>query len=323
MSDLATLAANGAVQRIQVSDDAATIAQAWGDLAAQEKLTQLTISDPGTAMSMSGASFKASTDLLGRISGGQYKVTLTDVDAADVSLLGANSRVSSMDVTGAAGDVAANFGSLNALGRTGRLGSITLSEDGSTLTLAAAQVREGTSTLAQITSAYRIAATSVALADVADIQAVPEVATIAVRDSASNVSDRFSELVGMGALVNGLGLTDAQPVLSLTQQQRTEGAALLARTTGSWAIDLSGASAADVETLDADPTLRQIGVSDSAARIAGNWSALVASYAEGAGKLTSLNVDGDEMLMLTQAQQLEGASMIAALLSDRAIGTIA
>ncbi len=323
VSDLAALAANGAVQRIQVSDDAATIAQAWGDLAAQEKLTQLTISDPGTAMSMSGASFKASTDLLGRISGGQYKVTLTDVDAADVSLLGANSRVSSMDVTGAAGDVAPNFGSLNALGRTGRLGSITLSEDGSTLTLAAAQVREGTSTLAQITSAYRIAATSVALADVADIQAVPEVATIAVRDSASNVSDRFSELVGMGALVNGLGLTDAQPVLSLTQQQRTEGAALLARTTGSWAIDLSGASAADVETLDADPTLRQIGVSDSAARIAGNWSALVASYAEGAGKLTSLNVDGDEMLMLTQAQQLEGASMIAALLSDRTIGTMA
>ncbi len=60
-----------------------------------------------------------------------------------------------------------------------------------------------------------------------------------------------------------------------------------------------------------------------AAAIAEQWSALVAAYADGSGKLTALALSDADPLTLTEAQQTEGAALIAALLPDETIVTAA
>lgn len=318
VADLATLAADDAVQQVSLADKADAIADAWTDLAADTKLTQLRITDPTTAMAMTAASYAASAGLLAKVSDGQYLVALGDVAMADVNTLGADAHVATLDVTADSADIAAGFSDLMALGK---LGSITLGDDNGTLTLSAAQVLGGASTLARIGNAYQIAATGVSLADLADIQAVEAVSGIAVSDSAANVSDNFNDLVALGSLLSGLHLDDTPPVLALTQADWAAGATTLARIDGSYQVDLSAVDAGSVATLAADTTVRQLSVADTAANIATQWDALVAAFGDGSGPLVALSLSDADPLTLTEAQQTAGAALITALLPDETILT--
>jgi hypothetical protein len=320
VSDLATLGSDSAVQQIQLTDNADSITQAWTDLAAESKLTQIRTSDPSTALAMSAGTFAASSGLLGLIADGQYSVALDEVAVGDAATLDANSHVSTMDVSGSSSDIAANFSALSALGK---LGAIALSDENGTLSLSASQVLGGSGTLAKISNGFQIAATGVALADLADIQAVDQVASIAISDSAATLSAQFNDVLALGGSLASLHLTDTTPVLSLTQQDWTSGAGALAKIDGSYQVDLSAVAAGDAATLTADATVRQLSVADTASTIASNWSALVAAYDAGAGKLVGLSLSDDGPLSLTEAQQTEGAALITALLPDETIQTAA
>lgn len=317
-SDLATLDGQDAVQQVQVSDTADAIADAWSDLAADSKLTRLRITDPATAMALTAATYATSTDLLAKIGDGLYHVALSEVAVADAATLGADAHVDTLDVTGDSTEIGSGFASLSTLDK---LGSITLSDAGGTLALSSAQVLGGAGTLAKIGNAYQIAASGVALADLADIQAVTEVVSIGVSDSAANVSGNFDTLLALGATLSSLHFDDTTPVLALTQADWTAGAATLAKADGSYQVDLSAAEAGSVATLADDTTVRQVSVADTAANIATHWSALVAAYGAGSGKLTALALSDDDPLSLTEAQQTDGAALIAALLPDEEIVT--
>jgi hypothetical protein len=271
---------------------------------------------------MTAATFDDTADLVGRIRAGQYTVALSEVSATAVGTLGANARVTSMEVVGSGADVSVNFDDLIAMADAGRLASVTLDGPDAELELTAQQVRNGGGALARVDGVFRISATDVTLADLAEMQAVPEVTAIGIRDSAANVAERLDDLAGTGALLASIRFTDADPVLALTAQQRTAAASVLARIDGSWAMDLSEVNAADVQALDAEANVRTLSVGDTGSRIAENWSALVAAYNAGNGKLDAITVTDDGPIALTQAQQDDGAAMIAALLAGRVIVTV-
>lgn len=318
VADIEALAGSDAVQHFQLSDIADAISAAWGDLASQSKLTQIRISDPANPLAMSAETFNASADLLALIDGGSYQLALSDVAVGDVATLAANTHVSTMDATGSAEDVATNFGALD--GQAG-LKSITLSDDNGTLSLTAAQVLGGSATLGKITNPYQIAATGVALADLADLQAVDELASLALSDSAANVAAAFDDVLSLGAMLSAMHFTDDTPVLALTQSDWAAGATALALVDGSYQVDLSAVEAGSVAALADDATVRQLSVADGADAIAAQWSALVAAYGDGSGKLVALQLADDNPLTLSEAQQTEGAAMIAALLPDETIVT--
>ncbi len=317
VDDLAALAADDAVQKIRLSDTAETISDAWATLAAEAKLDRLAISNPSTALTMTAASFDSTAALFDLIPGA-YQVALSEVAAADAATLGANSHVTAMDVSASSSEIADHFDELQALTQ---LGSITLSDENGTLSLAASQVLGGSATLAKIGNLYQIAATGVSLADLDDVQAVSEVASVAISDTAAQVSAGWDDLLALGGELSSIHLSDATPVLSLTHAQWTSGSALLAQIDGSYQADLTAVDAGSVATLGADTTLRQLSVSDSSAAVASHWDALVAAYDGGAGPLTAIILGDSDALSLTAEQQTAGAAMIAALMPDATIVT--
>lgn len=318
VAELATLGGDAAVQQLQVSDSADAITQAWADLVANAKLSGLRVLDPANALAMTADTYAASTDLLALVDGAAYRVALSDVAVADLATLGADTHVDAMDVVGASGDIAAHFDELAA---QAKLGTITLSDDGGTLTLAATQVLGGSATLARIGNAYQVAATGATVAQLVDLQALDDVASVAVTDSAATVAASLVDLEALGSWLSSLHLSDSTPVLALTQQDWSAGAGTLAKIDGSYEVDLSEVDAASVPTLAANATLRQLAVADTAFNVAGQWAALVAAYNDGSGKLTALSLTDADPLLLSAEQQTAGAALITALLPDATIVT--
>lgn len=319
VSDLATLDTDSAVQSIQVSDNAASISTAWSTLSAGAKLTQLTLTDPATALTMSADAYAASTTLRGLIQGGQYTTALSGVAVADAATLAADSHIATLDVSGSSSDISSAFDTLAGLAK---LKTLSLSNDNGTLSLSAAQVLGNTDALAKIDNSYQIAASAAALSDLPALQSVGNLASIAVSDSAAQVSAQLDDLVALGGLLDSVHLSDASPVLALTQSDWSAGATALAKIDGSYAVALSEVDPGAVAIAGADSTVQQISVAGAADRIVQNWDALVTAYNAGAGKLAAIAVSDMAPLSLTAAQQSDGSAMLAALLSGASVVTV-
>jgi hypothetical protein len=319
VADIAALSADDAVQAFQLADIADALSAAWDSLAAESKLTQIRVTDPTNALAMSAETLAASTDQLALITDGNYRLALTDVAVADATTLAADTHVASMEVTGSGEDIAAAFDTLAGLST---LQSLTLSDDNGTLSLTTAQVLGGSATLGKITNPYQIAATGVALADLADLQAVDEVSSFALSDSTANLAAAWDDVLSLGSQLASLHFSDDTPVLTLTQADWAAGASALAMADGAYQVDLTAVEAGSVATLAADDTVRQLSVGDTADGIAAQWAALVAAWDGGSGKLVAVALNDDNPLSLTEAQQTDGAAMIAALLPDETIVTV-
>lgn len=319
MADLATLEGQDAVQQIEITDQADTIAGAWETLAADARVSGIRIADPGTALALSATAWAATADLQALVLTDGWKAALSDVAVADAATLAADAHVGSLDVTGSGNEIGAAFADLSALAK---LGSLTLSDDNGTLALTATQVLGGGDTLALITNAYQVAASGATVADLALLQDVDEVTSVELSDSAAHVSDNLDDLVALGNWLGAVHLSDDTPVLALTQAGWTEASALLGRIDGAWQADLADVEAGGVTALAAETNVRQLSVTDSAANVSANWDALVAAYGDGSGKLAALSLNDGEALALGAQQQTDGAALLAALLPDASVVTV-
>jgi len=317
VSQVSGLASDSAVESFQVSDTADAISAGLADLAAQTHLTQIVVSDPSVALTMSSADYANSTDVLGLING-NYTVALSDVTAADGATLASDPHVSSMDIVDSSSEVSTNF---TALAGASNLNSITLSDQDATISLSAAQIFASGSTLDKINGSYQLAATGVAMADLADITSIPQVSSVAINDSADNVSANFSDILALGNNLSSIDLTDGSPVLSLSESDWSSGTTALSNINGTYQVDVTDTVAGDAQTVATDGTVRNVEVSDTASNIAGQWDTLVGLYNGGSGKLTALSLTDTNPLILTADQQTAGADMIAALLPNETIQT--
>ena len=313
------LASDDAVQTISVSDSSEAISDSLSDLLGQSKVTGLVLDDPSVALTMSASDYQSAATLLGGVRNHQYTVDLSGVTATAAGTLASDAHVSSMEVTDSSANISAHF---DALASAANLGSITLSDADGTLTLTSAQILGHADTLGTITNSYGIAATGVALADLADVQNVAEVSSISIADSADNVSASFGDVVGLAGQLGSITLTDATPVLSLTEQDWTNGAAALGAIAGSYQVDVSDSAAGDAQTVAADAHVRNVGITDSTSNVSSQWDTLVGLYNGGAGKLTGISLADGGALRLTADQQTAGADMISNLLSDAVINTV-
>jgi hypothetical protein len=318
VSQIASLASDDAVVGMQVKDTADILSASLADLAAETKVTQLVVDDPTVALTMSGEDYATYADLLSVVKDGQYELALGDVLASDVGSLVSDTHVVSLDVSDSSDAISANFDDLAA---ADALNTITLTDEDGTVTLTGAQILASSATLDRIAGSYQLAATEVALDDLASITDLVPVASVSISDTADTVSSGFSDILDLGTTLATLHLTDATPVLTLTAQDWTAGQDALGTIDVSYEVDLSEALAGDATTLAAEGTVRELSVADTASNIAGNWDALVALYDEGSGKLKGLSLNDGNSLTLTEAQQTAGATLIADLLADETILT--
>ena len=318
VSQVDGLALQGAVVGIQVSDSASALSGALADLAGQDKITQVVVQDPADAMTMSAQDYTDSAALLALVKNGRYAVALSDVASQDVVTLASDTHVASMDVSDTSSEVSANF---DALAAATNLNSIALTDDGGTVTLTSDQILGDSSTLDKVSGSYQLAATGVAMIDLAAIEDVPQTSSISISDTSDNVSAHFSDILALGDTLAQIHLSDNSPVLSLSEPDWTAGSDALAAIDSTYQVDVTDTVAGDAATVASDGSVRDMMVADTADNIAGQWDTLVGLYSAGAGKLTGLSLTDANPLALTADQQTAGAAMIAALLPNETIQT--
>lgn len=313
------LASDDAVQGISVSDSSEAISDSMTDLLSQSKVTGLVLDDHTVALTMSASDYQSAATLLGGVQNHQYTVDVSGVSATAAGTLASDAHVSSMEVTDTSANLASNFDTLAA---ASNLGSITLSDEGGTLTLTSAQILGHTDTLGTITNSFDLAATGVSVADLPSIENVNEVSSIGVSDSADNVSASFNDIVGLRGQLGSITLTDASPVLSLSEQDWSNGSSALSAIAGSYQVDVSDTAAGDAQSVAGDAHVRNVGIADSTSNVSSQWDTLVGLYNGGSGKLSGISLADGGSLRLTADQQTAGADMITNLLSDAVIDTI-
>lgn len=314
LSQVSDLADDSAVEAIQVTDSAEAIKAALTDLAAQSKVTEITLTDPSVALELTAQDYTDSAAVFALVKAGQYQVELSEVSATDAATYASDTHVAAMAVNDSSSAVAAQF---DTLATATNLTAIALSDEGGTLALSSTQILANAETLAKFTTDYALSATDVALTDLAEIQAIPQVSAIGISDTAENVNNNFSDLLALGDTLSQVHLTDASPVLSLEQIAWTSGASVLAKIDAAYEVDVASVAAADAATVAADTSVRHVDVADTAINLVDQWDTLVSLYNDGAGKLTSLALTDTSPLTITADQQTSGAAMIAGLLSDQ------
>jgi hypothetical protein len=235
-----------------------------------------------------------------------------------VVTLASDTHVASMDVSDTSSEVSANF---DALAAATNLNSIALTDDGGTVTLTSDQILGDSTTLDKVSGSYQLAATGVAMIDLAAIEDVPQTSSISISDTSDNVSAHFSDILALGDTLAQIHLSDNSPVLSLSEPDWTAGSDALAAIDSTYQVDVTDTVAGDAATVASDGSVRDMMVADTADNIAGQWDTLVGLYSAGAGKLTGLSLTDANPLALTADQQTAGAAMIAALLPNETIQT--
>jgi hypothetical protein len=318
VSQVDGLAAQDAVTAIQVSDTADALSGAMTDLASADKITQVVVQDPTVALTMSSQTYadSATATLLGLVKNNQYSVALSDVAAQDVATLASDAHVASMDVKDTSAEISDKFDALTA---ATHLNSIAISDSGGTVTLTSDQILNDSDTLAMLSGSYQLAATGVAMIDLAAVQNVPQTSSISISDTSTNVVANFSDILALGDTLTHINFSDSSPVLSLSQQDWTAGTSALAKIDGTYQVDVGSTAAGAAQTVASDSTVRKVLVSDTASNVVSNWDALVSLYDSGNGKLTGISLSDANPLVLTADQNTAGSDMIHALLGDESI----
>ena len=301
-NQIQVMASNAHVTDVQVAD---TVSQIGASLSALQTVVttanaphiQVNMLGSPSAFNLTKTQLDGYADALGKING-NYTVKVTDVALADASALATNSHVVSMDVKGAAADLsdADQLSSLSALGA--KLNRIVQTDAGTALSMSVSNWAANLGVLEKI-KGYTVALTGASVASGLNLLLKPHVKSISLNDSASQISGNFDKLMALGSSLKAMTQTDAGHLtLSMRQWSAAAAATTLSKVTGNFVVDLSGASAAQAQSLVANDQIGLIAVMDTGANLSAQLDALSTN-----AKVTSLQLSDPATPITMRMQQ--------------------
>lgn len=311
-SNRVALATNSKLISETVRDTATNIAGSLDQLQQLGKpLTAVQVSDAGSTLSISAASYAADAATLAKI-GGAYRlqvtgaaassvagllkdshvqgITVTDTVAHAATSLSAlsNAKVTRIDLSGSSTDIQSRLADM--VGLKTSLASITNTTAGTAISLTAAQYTQSTTTLAKVDSlSIDVTGVAASMAKGIATNASAPVNSVSVTDSAANVARYFDDLSSIGAGLHGISVSDPARNMALSAAQYATGLAaggVLSKFTTPTGqstapgLAVSGVLAANAATIPAGAGVNRVSVSDSSANIQANLPGLVALGAE-------------------------------------------
>ncbi len=296
-TDVATLAANGHVSGMVVTDTGSAMVDALGDLkAAGNKISSIVLSNPTVDLAMTAAQWTSNQATLGKISTA-YSAALSAVNASSASSLAADARVSRLAVSDSTAHIQANLAALQALGP--KLSEIAPTEaTAPTMTLTAAQFANSASALGKIKDGnYALAVTAATAADVSSLAADSKVVSIAVADSSDNIASRLAVLNATGK-VSQLTQTGTASTMTLDADLFAASSTTLGKIQGGYSVSVQGADVATASSLQANSHVLAFTVTDTTAAVGAALTSLSAK-----DKLGDIYLSEDNgPITLTQTQ---------------------
>ena len=252
---------------------------------------------------------------------------VTGVSVASAATIQGDSKVTSFAVADTASAVNA---ALDTLAGSSKLSAIALTDGGTpVLTLTYTQYANDQAALGGITSAYAMtvsgapgsaAATlqadthisaftvsGVAVSGAAAIQSDSKSTSFTVSDGAAAVSGGMDALAGYSKL-SSIALTGASPVLTITYNQLSSDNVALGKVTGSFGLTVTGVSAANAASVQANSKVTGFALSDNAADVAAALDTL-----QGLSKLTAIALTDSSALSITYTQLTTDTGVLAVL----------
>ncbi len=326
-NQIQTMAANAHVTAVRVADTVGNIGASLSALqtvmtAAAKPSIQVDMVGQPSSFTLTKTQLDGYTDALGVING-NYTVRATDIALADAAEVGANTHVIGMDVKAAAADLSAvdaqgrltQLSDLSSLGT--KLTRIVQTDAGTALSMSVSNWAANLGVLEKI-KGYTVALTGASVASGFNLLAKNHVKSISVTDTASQISGNFDKLMALGASLQGITQAGAGHLkLSMSQWNAAAAAPTLAKVTGNYQVDLSGASATQAQSLIQNDQIGLIAVTDSAANLSGQLDALTANNKISAVQLSNpatpvtmtLQQFGDDAALLGKFQGAFGFSV--------------
>lgn len=269
---VAALASNSVVRAVSVKDGGALLASNFDVLRGLgAQLATVTQTD-SAALVISAQQFRGAETLLAKFAGA-YTVDVRGAGAAEAQTLSAQSAVTSLTVADTSASIASNF---DALVANTKLAGIAQTGTREALALTVTQYEAGDATLALINGGYSLALSGATVADALSLPGADSaIASIAVSDTAANVTDGFDALAGVDVL-GSVSLTGAATTLALTHAQYQAGTELLARIGSRYDVAVADVAVANVEDVLADTHVASLTVKDDSAAVSAAFDDLVA-----------------------------------------------
>jgi hypothetical protein len=294
------------VVSIDIHDTASSISRNWALLNSLVDLTSVQVSDQANAIQLTSDQFAAGSTLLGKFTDA-YKLKVTNVSAGSALAVANTQNVDSVDVLDSAANLTANMADLKTIDAQGNLGSITLSDPRTPISmdvslLQGAELDSTQSVLDKIKGHnYKLAVTGAATSALADLAANKRVVSVAVSDSSANITAALATLHQLGSRLSMIEQTDIGAAYSLTQAQLEAHASVLSKIAGGYSTNLTGVTAAKAAADALNMHVASITVSDTGRNILSRWADLRAlgttlnSVSQSDGSALSISADNYQL----------------------------
>jgi len=278
------LATDHKVVTVEIQDTAKNIARNWSLLQTiTDGLTSVKVTDQENAITITADQFAGSEDLLGKftdVAGQTYKLAVTKVGTADATTVAAGHNVESIDVLDKGANLVTSLQNLETLNTAGKLHGVTVADSRAAMAMDVSLLQgdELTATQAILDKIaggnYRIAVTGAATSDVAALAADKRLVSFTVNDSSANLTSSLDALYQLGGRLGKVEQTDGGVAFDLTQTQMDSRSSVLAKISGGYIANLTGATAAKVIADAKNIHVGTVTVSDTGRNILAHWDDL-------------------------------------------------
>ena len=324
ISDISSLTPTNShltLSKIELKDSSANVGANFDSIAANTKVTKVTIKDPSNPFTLTASQYTSSKiDFLTKVQDNNYSVSITGLDSTTSKQVGSDNRVKSIAVLDTGADISTDFAALSAISK---VTSIQLSEDDQDINLLSSVFLSHSSLLEKFSSSYALNLTKVKAEDISTVTSFDNLNTLTVEDTSSNIGTTFSQIRNLGTSLTSIAITNPSVPVNITYSEWAGAGDLFSKITTSYSLKLEEVSAADASSITTtDANIAEFNVSDTSENISAFWDDLVAQYSNGTGKLKDVVSSDSRPLLLTESQITAGEAVLTAFFQDFAVTTV-
>lgn len=305
-TNASAVASNNRVLSLSVTDTSDSIVRNLDTLQGLgTQLTGITQITPASPLEITGTQLAADSAALSKITNA-YTLNVRGVSADLAAGVAGTANVALVSVSDSAENISRKMDTLQALGS--KLSGVTLTSNGSPLTLTAAQWANNLPNVAhavlpKITNGYSVVVSDMAAADAAGLANNGRVTSLTVQDSSANIAANIDGLQNLGQKLTDIKQTGVAAPLTITASQWAADAAALAKISNTYSLNVTGVSAGNAVNVAGQANVATVEVTDTPDNIAKNWDALNQLSSLGNGqlmKITSTDLTANMAISATQ-----------------------
>ncbi len=259
---MAAIKANARV-KLSISDTTENIARNLDSLRkVANNLTQVTPSDPNTALSVSATEWTKLGTLLSKFST-DYKLQVTGVAAANAATVAGNSHVTSFTVIDSSANISARLDNLR---DQSKLQSIATSSPTSNIAVYATQLTTHADVLGKLVGNHGLAVNQATAEQAVGYASNLRIKSVTVLDSAAGVSAQLDGLKSLGLRLKEIRGSDTQ-VFAVTADQLKSNALVIGKMYKGYQLSVLGASMDQAEALLSNRKVVSVDIEDTAANL--------------------------------------------------------